>query len=75
MINFNNPTPKIRQALNALAAAGCGSQTDLVALAVHALEEAGVILDAEPGDPVLTAIARSSTYRFEVNDKGDLVVC
>jgi hypothetical protein len=67
-MNVNNP--KVRAALD-----GAGlSQAELVALAVHALEEAGVTIDAEPGDPVLVAVARASSYRFRVDKDDGLVV-
>lgn len=49
------------------------NQTELVALAIAALQEAGVAIE-EPGDPVPIAIAKSSTYRFEVAQEDGLVV-
>lgn len=69
-INFNKPNPKIREALDGTHC----FQVELVALAVHALEEAGVMIDAEPGDNILTAIAKASSYRFRVDEVDGLVV-
>lgn len=62
---------KIQNILNQ----GALTQRELVQLAVTALQDAGVRGAEDPDDAVIAAISMTSSYEFELDESGDLIVC